>query len=1101
MKQFLMILFMLICIIQSINAQDIKVNQIGFYKQAQKIAVVTETTETTFSVIDQISGLEVYNGNLSAPQSWSNSGESNIKTADFSDLKTVGSYYIKSGEKKSHVFQIAEKNLFKELTTWSVKAFYLWRASTAIEKEYATFNDIDFSRAAGHLDTAVLIHASAASALRPTGTVLSSSKGWYDAGDYNKYVVNANPAVFTMLHAYECFPDYFKKQNLNIPESSNTLPDILDEVKWETDWLLTMQDPNDGGVYTKLTDAAFTAMVMPDKAPQGPRYLVTKSTAATLDFAAMMAKSSRVFREFETLFPGYADSCLKTAKKAMEWAKANPAIYFTNPSGISTGGYGDSNVKDEFFWAQIELFLATNNISYLESLPTMTNFDSPQWPNVQTNGLLSLMNCIDTVPMADSLKSIITQSFYTMADRMVSQTEMHPYKIGINNFFWGSNGSAAGIGMVAASAYHFSKDEKYLNTAIAILDYLLGRNATPYCFVTGFGDVSPMNIHDRRAESDGIVASLPGYLVGGPNAGNQSADCGTAQYPSTYGAKSYLDRTCSYSTNEIAINWNGPFVFLTGAIEAIYSSIKMKPTFIGSDTTGAIIRISYPENLAAFDTEKVSYSIKANDIVKEIDSITFDSNSENTILIFLRDSIKSNETTITINSEIDSVISINATQISTLQDQIIINNVIGAAPVVIGAETSADGNSIILTLNKKIIDFDTLRNDFKVYVNSSVVSKYAVIDSVSDMKIIIATEQIYLYDFVGVSYTGTTITSNEGGIMQDFDVISVKNTAPERPSTLMSASANEDGYTLTLTFDKAIKIGTGANKLLVEYENSSNLSEIEITSITVLDAIVTVKLSERFTSNDSVFISSIADGILTLSGDPILSFTKFIASNSLPKEQNYVIIDSLSSKQIEIEAYAYNNGFVKEPCSDTGGGLNVGYTDKGDWLDYLIDVKHAGTYTISVRVASQLQKSEIIVQTYNGISSENLNSISTPNTGGWQKWQTVLQLIKLETGKQTIRIFVNNNYVNLNWIQLEYGEHLPTNINQVQKSSFNLFPNPSESECYIKVASDSDIVIDNIIGVHIASFNIKAGETQKITLKQGVYIVKSGNEQKQLIVK
>ncbi|HCD52991.1 MAG TPA: cellulase, partial [Balneolaceae bacterium] len=125
----------------------------------------------------------------------------------------------------------------------------------------------------------VMVHAAAATGSRPEGTIISSPKGWYDAGDYNKYVVNSGISTYTLLFAYEQFPEFFKNQDLNIPESKNDLPDILDEALWNLEWLLTMQD-EDGGVYHKLTTANFEGMVMPHEATN-QRYVVMKNTGAT----------------------------------------------------------------------------------------------------------------------------------------------------------------------------------------------------------------------------------------------------------------------------------------------------------------------------------------------------------------------------------------------------------------------------------------------------------------------------------------------------------------------------------------------------------------------------------------------------------------------------------------------------------------------------------------------------------------------------------------------------------------------------------------------------------------------------------------------------
>jgi endoglucanase len=163
-----------------------------------------------------------------------------------------------------------------------------------------------------------LIHPSAASPQRSAGTTINSTGGWYDAGDYNKYIVNCGITMNTLLSAYEDFPKYFDTLNTHIPESGNKLPDILDEILYNLRWMLTMQDPYDGGVYNKCTNAAFDGMVMPG-VTKLPRYVVQKGTTATLDFAAVMAQAARVFKKH---IPRLSDSCVKAAEKGLAMGHA-----------------------------------------------------------------------------------------------------------------------------------------------------------------------------------------------------------------------------------------------------------------------------------------------------------------------------------------------------------------------------------------------------------------------------------------------------------------------------------------------------------------------------------------------------------------------------------------------------------------------------------------------------------------------------------------------------------------------------------------------------------------------------------------------------------
>jgi endoglucanase len=139
------------------------------------------------------------------------------------------------------------------------------------------------------------------------------------------------------------------------------------------------------------------------------------------------------------------------------------------------------------------------------------------------------------------------------------------------NFGWGSNSIAANQAFLLIQAFNYTKDSSYLKAAVSNVDYLLGRNGVNYSFVTGYGSLSSNNPHHRVSQSDGVSAAVPGLLVGGPNPGQQD---GCTGYPSSQPALSYVDSDCSYSTNEIAINWNAPLAYITGAIQSIYSGIE-----------------------------------------------------------------------------------------------------------------------------------------------------------------------------------------------------------------------------------------------------------------------------------------------------------------------------------------------------------------------------------------------------------------------------------------------------------------------------------------------------------------------------------------------
>ena len=559
-------------IIWSSYGAAIHLNQVGFYPGDTKIAVAIGATADSFFIKDT-QGTTVYKGILGPGKYWDASNDT-ARVADFSDYQSIGRYKILiKGCPDSYMFRIAPA-VHHELARASIKAFYYNRASYRLESAYAG----TWARDGGHPDDSVLIHPSAATESRPAGTTVSSPGGWYDAGDYGKYVVNSGISTNTLFAAYEAFSSFYDTLKLNIPESGNKVPDILDEVLYNLRWMFTMQDPVDGGVYHKLTTANFCGSVMPAE-DRAPRYVIRKSTAATLNFAAVTAQAYRVLKKFNKQLPGLADTCLQASLRAWVWARQNPDSLYNQDSlnkqydpDIHTGPYADKSVNDEFTWAATELYISTKQDSFFTIAYPSGSFGTlsiPGWPNVATLGVYSLfLNMKDLTPVVsrDSIVSALIFLGTTYANR----TSEHPYRVSMQtgDYYWGSNSVAANQGIALIFAYLASSEQKFKTAAMHQLDYLLGRNPTGYSYVTAFGTKTPRFIHHRPSEADSIDEPVPGFLAGGPNSGRQDEKHG-AVYESTLPALSYVDMQKSYASNEVAINWNAPLAFLSGAVEVL----------------------------------------------------------------------------------------------------------------------------------------------------------------------------------------------------------------------------------------------------------------------------------------------------------------------------------------------------------------------------------------------------------------------------------------------------------------------------------------------------------------------------------------------------
>ena len=541
----------------------IKVDQVGYRDKGPKVALVeSKTPATVFTVRRAGDGSVEFRGKLSAPLADADSGDS-VQAAEFTKLARTGRYFVDvPGVGRSWEFAIGA-DVYSRAWYIAMRSYYGQRCGTAVDlgPEFP-----GFKHDACHLEGA--FHPSSGK----TGPH-ESKGGWHDAGDYGRYVVNSGITTGTLLWTFEMFEPRVRGVRLNLPESGNGIPDILNEIRWNLDWMLSMQD-EDGGAWHKQTSEQFCPFIMPEKDKLVSFVIGTgqdpfKSSCATGDLAAVAAIAARVYKPFD---PVYAGRCLRAARLAFEWLDKHPNVTFRNPAGVDTGGYGDGNCADEHLWAAAELWRTTREEVYhryfLDHYAEFRNAIRPNgppenWADVAEMALWTY--ALGGGPNADVAGEIRRNSLGA-ADRIVTRSAANGYRISMTtrDYVWGSNGVAANYGMQLLVANAFQANPRYVETAIENLHYLLGRNTFSLSFVTQVGANPFRHPHHRPSGADQSPGPWPGLLSGGPNSGRQDdAMRDLKKLPAGLPpAKMYLDDLGSYASNEVAINWNAPLVFL-----------------------------------------------------------------------------------------------------------------------------------------------------------------------------------------------------------------------------------------------------------------------------------------------------------------------------------------------------------------------------------------------------------------------------------------------------------------------------------------------------------------------------------------------------------
>jgi hypothetical protein len=516
---------------------SVKVNQVGYLPQSPKYgytgnylgsAGLMQITPASFEIRDAASGNVMYTGTPSFRANDTRLSGEKVYECDFENFTTPGKYFLYvPGVGRSYPFKIGS-TVYDSVYYTCARGLYYQRCGTALPTPYAAPL---WARGACHVNDGFLHTSQSSSPLynaESIGANVNVVHGWHDAGDYGKYTVTASGALYYLFLAYDLYPEKFGDNEHNIPESGNAVPDILDEAKWEIDFLKEMQAP-DGGVYQLIADAQW-ASGMPNL-DSATRHILEKTTFATGCYAASMAAAYRCFHPF---WPVYADTCLARSKRAMNFLLAHPTEApvggFYLPSGFNSGGYTDDEGDvDERAWASAELYKSTG-IALYDSLFTFYWSQHPlgwgyNYKHRQTEASLTYAT-ITAWPVNTSIVSQI-KTWYnaSIEGYQIARTDSNYYHnanrtdvsawIGYGSFAQSTRYAWDLIVEHYLSGNNISGNQRYVNYAKINLDTQFGDNPQNLCYITGLGSSCVKNPLVNESAYRGL-SPYPGVPVYGP---------------------------------------------------------------------------------------------------------------------------------------------------------------------------------------------------------------------------------------------------------------------------------------------------------------------------------------------------------------------------------------------------------------------------------------------------------------------------------------------------------------------------------------------------------------------------------------------------------
>jgi hypothetical protein len=470
--------------------------------------------------------------------------------------------------------------------------------------------------------------------------------------------------------------------------------------------------------------------------------------------------------------------------------------------------------------------------------------------------------------------------------------------------------------------------------------------------------------------------------------------------------------------------------------------------------------------------------------VVTIDSVVF--GKTNQLLINLNVNIlKDNEIQLSYSN--GNVVSIYKKNLIAFKDTLVDNLLNGASPRIVELKTSKDGNTLIAKFNIKMqlpSDISALTLKAEYNGNTSILfSKVSFSNNDSTLFVFTLGTKVYADYKLLLSYSGNNISTSNNSLLKVFSDIPVTNYSVGLPLQIDTGKIGTDGLSGILEFSKpmAMVIKQSAftfkvNKKIVAYKDLYSFNN------TIL-----FTLPNTLHYGDTITVSYASGNVTATDLGVLKTFSNFPISNPV-KEPLWISIPG----KIEAEKYYSQSGIQTENTSDVGGGLNVGWIDSGDWMEYGIKNSTSDSlYEISFRVASPAGDGKFDFY----LDNKKISEVSVPKTGGNQTWQSVVANINIGPGNHYLKLIATNSGFNINYCNIK---KVVSGIENLHEDIVTIYPNPVSKEMIIGSTDFryNKVEIIDIMGKTVLS-RLTAHESElhiPVNLPNGMYLVKISNE-------